>query len=110
MQHKFGATDTTAYRKLAAEWHREVGAQTVVEAGKQTVMWQPTHIGEPGDWEETFETLPANTVFMTWMDSTTAVQAFAQAGHQVCPPYHRHSTHCMKAHTCPLACLFHVLA
>jgi len=86
VQHKFGATDTTAYRKLAAEWHREVGAQTVVEAGKQTVMWQPTHIGEPGDWEETFETLPANTVFMTWMDSTTAVQAFAQAGHQVCPP------------------------
>lgn len=83
VQNKFGATDKTAYRKLAAEWHREVSAQTVAEADKKTVMWQPSHIGELGDWAETFATLPDDTVFMTWMDSSSAVQAFAEAGHQV---------------------------
>jgi hypothetical protein len=53
-------------------------------------MWQPTHVSDPGAWTETFETLPANTVFMTWMDSSAAVQAFAAAGHQVvvCAPFY----------------------
>ena len=38
---KFGGDDTVAYRKLEAEWHRDVAAHTVKQEGKVPVMWQP---------------------------------------------------------------------
>eukprot|EP01043_Picozoa_sp_COSAG02_P021964 COSAG02_NODE_1127_length_14428_cov_68.304627_13_plen_441_part_00 len=88
---KFGGDDTVAYRKLEAEWHRDVAAHTVKQEGKVPVMWQPAGPLDPGTWDNTYETMPPETVFMLWYSGhTLAAQAYANQERNVviCSPFY----------------------
>lgn len=88
---KFGGDDKVAYRKLEAEWHRDVAAQTVKQEGKVPVMWQPAGPLDPGTWDHTYETMPPETVFMLWYPNhTLAAQAYTnqQRNVVICSPFY----------------------
>ena len=90
-RRKFGGDDTVAYRKLEAEWHRDVAARTVKQEGKVPVMWQPAGPLDPGTWYDTYETMPPDTVFMLWYpDYTLAAQDYAaqQRNVVICSPFY----------------------
>ena len=90
-RRKFGGDDTVAYRKLEAEWHRDVAARTVKQEGKVPVMWQPAGPLDPGTWDDTYETMPPDTVFMLWYPRhTLAARAYADQQRDVviCSPFY----------------------
>jgi len=77
---RYGNTSDAAYARLQAEWTANVSAAAVVAAGKVPVVWQPTTKG-PGDpaWDEA---LPANTVYMVWLNAESAAN-YAKANRDV---------------------------
>lgn len=79
---KFGDLSDTSFRKLQAEWTRDVSAAAVVKAGKTPVMWQATPSGPADPAWNASAGLPSDMIYMSWLN-TASVAAYAKAGSRV---------------------------
>eukprot|EP01065_Artemidia_motanka_P032479 TRINITY_DN39495_c0_g1_i1.p1 TRINITY_DN39495_c0_g1~~TRINITY_DN39495_c0_g1_i1.p1 ORF type:complete len:613 (+),score=186.17 TRINITY_DN39495_c0_g1_i1:59-1840(+) len=80
---KYGDLSDVSFRKLQADWTKDIAAAAVTPASKTPVLWQPTAAG-PKDpaWNPATVGLPKETVYMSWLNAAS-VTAYAKAGARV---------------------------